>query len=214
MIDSSLKAFVIVAAALVVSPGATMAVVTEMALRRGRFAALLTVAGVNIANSSLALASALGLSAVLHKWPSLLRAVSVGGAMYLLYLGMRALWQTKQVSSRGARDRFQPAPARRQSAIVRGMLTNFLNPSVILFYALLLPQFIRGTDPFFRRFMLLAAIHVFMSLVWLSGYALAVGTLSERMARPRARRALGFLTGAILVTLGVKLLLQSGLFTR
>ena len=60
MLDSSFKAFVIVAAALVVSPGATMAVVTEMALQRGRFAALLTVAGVNIANSSLAMASALG----------------------------------------------------------------------------------------------------------------------------------------------------------
>jgi len=214
MIDPSLKAFVIVAAALVVSPGATMAVVTEMAIRRGRFAALLTVAGVNIANSSLALASALGFSALLHQWPSLLRAVSVGGAIYLVYLGLRTLRQMKQANGQGGQDRSKPAPVRRHSAIVRGILTNFLNPSVILFYMLLLPQFIRGTDPFFRRFMLLAAIHVSMSLLWLSAYALAVGTLSERMARPWTRRALGFLTGAILVILGVKLLLQSGLFTR
>ena len=214
MLDSSFKAFVIVAAALVVSPGATMAVVTEMALQRGRFAALLTVAGVNIANSSLAMASALGLSAVLHKWPSLLRAVSVGGAIYLMYLGLRTLWHMKEANAPGGRDLSKPAPARQHSAIVRGMLTNILNPSVILFYMLLLPQFIRGTDPFFRRFLLLAATHVSMSLLWLSAYALAVGTLSERMARPWARRALGFLTGAILVILGVKLLLQAGLFTR
>jgi len=214
MMDSSFKDFAVVAAALVVSPGATMAVVTEVALRRGRFAALVTVAGVNIANSSLALASALGLSAVLHRWPSLLQAVSVGGALYLMYLGLRALWHTMQVDSSDSQNRFPSASVGQQAAIVRGMLTNFLNPSVILFYMLLLPQFIRSTDPFFRRFLLLAATHVSMSLLWLSAYAIAVGTLSERMSRPWARRALGFLTGAVLAILGVKLLLQSRLFVQ
>jgi threonine/homoserine/homoserine lactone efflux protein len=95
MFDSSFRAFVIVAAALVISPGASMAVVTEMALQRGRFAALLTVVGINIANSSLALASMLGLSAIFHQFPSLLRIVSVGGAIYLTYLGLHALWMKK-----------------------------------------------------------------------------------------------------------------------
>jgi threonine/homoserine/homoserine lactone efflux protein len=208
MFDSSFRAFLIMAAALVISPGASMAVVMEMALQRGRFAALLTVVGINIANSSLALASMFGLSAVFHQWPSLLRAVSFGGAIYLTYLGLRALWRKGQVQAPSGKGRRGLAPAPASSSVVRGMLTNFLNPSVILFYMLLLPQFITAADPFFRRFLLLAAAHVAMSMLWLSAYALAVGTLSERMARPRVRRIMEILTGAVLVILGLRLALK------
>jgi threonine/homoserine/homoserine lactone efflux protein len=208
MFDSSFKTFVIMAAALVISPGASMAVVTEMALQRGRFAALLTVVGVNIANSSLALASMFGLSAVFHQWPSLLRAVSIGGAIYLTYLGLRTLWQQAHGYAQPGPGRLNPAPTMEPSAVVRGVLTNFLNPSVVLFYMLLLPQFISAADPFFRRFLMLAATHVSMSLLWLSAYAMAVGTLSERMARPRVRRTMEILTGAVLVFLGVRLVLK------
>lgn len=208
MFDPNFKAFVIVAAALVISPGATMAVVTEMALERGRFAALRTVAGVNIANSSLALASMFGLSALLHHWPSLLRAVSIGGAAYLTYLGVMALWQA--IARRAARPHGRVAgeAADESSAVIRGILTNFLNPSVVLFYVLLLPQFIAVTDPFYRRFLILATTHVSMSIVWLSAYAIAVGWLSERMENPWIRRTLETATGLVLVALGVKLMLK------
>jgi threonine/homoserine/homoserine lactone efflux protein len=85
---------------------------------------------------------------------------------------------------------------------------SFLNPSVVLFYMLLLPQFIRASDPFFRRFLLLAATHVSMSILWLTSYALAVGTLSERMAQSRTRRVMELVTGAVLVFLGVRLVIR------
>jgi len=208
MIDSAFKTYAIMAAALVISPGASMAVVTEMALQRGRIAALLTVVGINIANSSLAVASMLGLSALFHQWPAVLRGVNVAGAIYLTYLGIRALWRPPQ-SSRPARDaRAVPTTARASSAVGRGIMTNLLNPSVVLFYMLLLPQFIRGTDPFFQRFLMLAALHVSMSLLWLTAFALTVGTLSERIAQPIVRRTMGILTGAVLVFLGVRLILK------
>jgi threonine/homoserine/homoserine lactone efflux protein len=208
MFDSSFRAFAIMAAALVISPGASMAVITEMALQRGRAAALMTVAGVNIANSSLALASMLGLSAAFHQWPALFRAVSIGGAIYLTYLGIRALTQGVRLKGMGGQARPGPVLGDRSSAIMRGVLTNLLNPSVVLFYMLLLPQFISSADPFFHRFLLLAATHVSMSILWLSVYAMAVGTLGDRMARPRVRRILEILTGVVLVFLGVKLVVN------
>ena len=207
MFDSDFRTYAIMAALLVMSPGASMAVVTEMALQRGRFAALLTVMGVNLANSSLALASMLGLSALFHQWPSLLTAVSTGGALYLIYLGLRTLWRAAPTHGDHG-HRSMPGPATQSSAIVRGMMTNFLNPSVVLFYMLLLPQFIRASDPFSRRFLLLAATHVSMSILWLTSYALVVGTLSERMAQSRTRRAMELVTGAVLVFLGVRLVIR------
>jgi threonine/homoserine/homoserine lactone efflux protein len=205
MFDSNFRTFAIMAAALVMSPGASMAVVTEMALRRGRLAALLTVLGVNIANSSLALASMLGLSAIFGQWPSLLQAVSAGGALYLIYLGLRVFWRKKPLQDVLGHAAADPQPILRSSAIVRGILTNLLNPSVVLFYMLLLPQFIRRSDAFSARFVLLAAAHISMSILWLSVYALAVGSLSERMARPRVRRAMEIITGVVLLCLGIRL---------
>jgi len=205
MFDANYSAFVVAAGALVISPGASMAVVTDMAIRRGRFAALMTVAGINIANSSLALSSMLGLSAVLHHWPWLLRVISAGGAVYLAYLGVRALLAPGGSNRAGSMDSSRAVQGRSPSPILRGVITNLLNPSVVLFYMLLLPGFIAPGDPFFRRFLLLAGTHVSMSIAWLSTYSAAVGTLSVHITRPRVRRTMEVVTGAVLLFLGVKL---------
>ncbi len=47
-----------------------------------------------------------------------------------------------------------------------------------------------------------------MSVVWLSAYAIAVGSLSERMESLWVRRTMEIATGLILVILGVKLILK------
>jgi threonine/homoserine/homoserine lactone efflux protein len=154
------------------------------------------------------LASMFGLSAVLHRWPSVLRAVSAGGAVYLTYLGLRALWKAVVGTAFVSRNRAEETSPNNSSALMTGIITNFLNPSVVLFYMLLLPQFIAATDPFIQRFLVLATLHVSMSLAWLTAYALAVGSLSERMERPWVRRSMEAATGLILVILGAGLVLK------
>jgi len=223
--DARYVAYATISAALVISPGATMAVVMETAIGEGRAAAMFTVLGVNIGNSTLALSSALGMSFVFLHWPWTLPTVKAAGAAYLAYLGLRGLWFAwrPRAAGRGAGPARRaevpadgasgPAGARpgsisRRAAVVRGITTNLLNPPVILFYMTFLPQFIGPDDPFFVRFVVLAATHVSMSLVWLSIYAAALGVLAERMARPRVRRVLEALTGTLLVGIGVRLLIR------
>ncbi|RPJ64748.1 MAG: LysE family translocator [Acidobacteria bacterium] len=216
MFDARYLAYATISAVLVISPGATMAVVMETAIGEGRLAALYTVLGINIGNSTLALTSALGMSIVFHQWPWTMQAVKVGGAGYLTYLGLRGLY----FAFKGRRD---AAPKINQSTnhpinrqinksrnqqMTRGIVTNLLNPPVILFYMSFLPQFIGPGDPFFARFLVLAATHVSMSLVWLSIYAFALGILAERFARPAVRRTLEGLTGTVLVGFGARLLLR------
>lgn len=224
MFDARYVAYATISALLVISPGATMAVVMETALGEGRAAAFHTVLGVNIGNSTLALASALGMSFVFTHWPSTLQTVKVLGAIYLGYLGCRGVWhafrsgqdlpppavtrRTGSGPSTVAGSRQPGGGASRTSAVVRGVMTNLLNPPVILFYMTLLPQFIGPGDPFFARFVVLAATHVSMSLVWLTIYAVGLGVLAERMARPGVRRALEGVTGVVLVGFGVRLLVR------
>jgi len=211
MIDSRYLTFASISALLVASPGATLAVVTETAIAEGRIAALMTVVGVGIGNSTLALASALGISLVLHQWPWALDAIKIGGAAYLSYLGLRGLWfgwrgRAPRPGTTGDQRMMVQAPG--LGHISRGITTNVLNPPVVLFYMTLLPQFIDAADPFFARFVLLAATHVSMSLAWQSSCAIAVSALADRFARPGTRRVLEAATGAVLVFLGARLLLR------
>jgi threonine/homoserine/homoserine lactone efflux protein len=207
MFDARYFAYATISALLVISPGATMAVVMETAVAEGRTAALFTVLGVNIGNSTLALSSALGMSFVFTQWPWTLQFVKAAGAAYLTCLGLRGLWRMWDGTAPRASADTSPAQSRR-SGILRGITTNLLNPPVILFYMTFLPQFIGPDDPFFARFVVLAATHVSMSLVWLSLYAVSLGVLAERMARPVVRRALEGVTGTLLVGFGIRLLLR------
>ncbi len=224
MFDARYFAYATISALLVISPGATMAVVMETAIEEGRAAAMYTVLGVNIGNSTLALSSALGMSFVFTHWPWTLPLVKAAGAAYLTYLGLRGMWLAyrprraeRAPSPAGVHvpgDALAPGPEGSsgphfgpRAAVARGVMTNLLNPPVILFYMTFLPQFIGPNDPFFGRFLVLAATHVSMSLAWLSVYATALGALAERMTRPLVRRALEGVTGALLVGFGVRLLI-------
>jgi threonine/homoserine/homoserine lactone efflux protein len=222
--DARYFAYATISALLVISPGATMAVVMETAIEEGRVAAMYTVLGVNVGNSTLALSSALGMSFVFTHWPWTLPLVKAAGAAYLTYLGVRGLWfafrPRRDERARTPAGANPPAdamafgsegsprsPFGRRAAVTRGIMTNLLNPPVILFYMTFLPQFIGPNDPFLGRFVVLAATHVSMSLVWLSIYATALGVLAERMTRPLVRRALEGMTGVLLVGFGVRLLI-------
>jgi threonine/homoserine/homoserine lactone efflux protein len=212
MFDARYFAFVALSALLVLSPGATLAVVVETALGYGRRAALLTVAGVGLGNAALAAAAAFGLSTLVGRWPSALGSIRLAGGVYLAYLGVRGTWRALSLSQGMAETEMGTGPFSEVgtgpfSFVARGALTNLLNPPVILFYATMVPQFIGPQDPYLARALVLGATHVAMSIAWQGSCGLAVGMAAEHMRRPAVRRALEGLTGAILIVLGARLLL-------
>ena len=89
---------------------------------------------------------------------------------------------------------------------MRGLLTNLLNPPVILFYMTFLPQFVGPQDPVLARFALLGATHVAMSVAWQGSCGLAAAVAADHLGRPGVRRTLEGITGAVLVFLGLRLL--------
>jgi threonine/homoserine/homoserine lactone efflux protein len=211
MFDARYAAFAALSALLVISPGATLAVVVETALGCGRRAALLTVAGVGLGNTTLATAAAFGLSALVGRWPSALEAIRLAGGIYLAYLGVRGIWRALSPPRRMAETGMGTGPFSGTgtgpfSFVARGALTNLLNPPVILFYVTVVPQFIGPQDRYLARALVLGATHVAMSVVWQGSCGLAVGVAAEHMGRPAVRRTLEGITGAILVFLGARLL--------
>jgi threonine/homoserine/homoserine lactone efflux protein len=183
--------FLVVAVIVVVTPGVDMALVTKNALVHGRRAALATAFGVNVGIALWTLAAALGIAAVVRASAEAFDVVKFAGAVYLVYLGIQSLRRRE----RGAVAR------RRMSPFRQGLISNALNPKIAVFFTSLLPQFGHSLP----ALLVLGAIFNAIGVVWLTAYALAAARGRAALQRPRVRAALDYVSGVVLVGLGVRL---------
>ncbi len=195
--------FLAVAAVVVITPGADMALVTRNALLHGRRSALLTAAGVDVGLAFWTVAAALGLAAVIAASETAFTAIKLAGAAYLVYLGVRALLvKTEPAAVRGGSQ-----PLADRAAFRQGLLSNLLNPKIAVFFTSLLPQFV-GHDASAVDLLALGALFDAMGVVWLLGYALAAARGRDLLMRPRVKRLLDRLSGVALIGLGARLALE------
>ncbi len=191
-----------------------MALVTRNTLRKGRRAAFLTTLGIVSGLPVHAFLSAVGLSVILSQSAVAFEVVKYLGACYLFYLGLRTILTAGKEGSHstptsGGAGIEQPFAPRREGrpalSYVEGLFTNLLNPKVALFYLTFLPQFISPGDPVIARSLLLAGIHGGLGVIWLTIYAYFVSKLSELLNRPRVKRNIERVTGALLLGFGLRL---------
>ena len=78
---------------------------------------------------------------------------------------------------------------------------------MVVFFTSLLPQF--APHGSFVALFALGAVFCALTLVWLSGYALAVSRASSFLRRTRVWRTIEALTGAVLVALGLRVAAES-----
>ncbi len=205
-----LLTFIGVAALLTITPGADMAVVTRVALARGRRAALLTSLGIVTGLLCWAVASAIGLAALLSASATAFTVLKLAGAAYLILMGVQTVWQTRRPAAQEAPAATEAVPSQggARSAYRQGLFSNLLNPKIAVFYTTVLPQFIGQGDPVLPASLLLAGIHITMGLVWLFGYASLVARAGDVLRRPRVKAAIDRLTGTVLVGFGLRLGLE------
>ena len=196
-------AFLGVSAIVVVTPGVDMALVTRNALLHGRAAAQATALGVNLGILVWTLAAALGLAALIAASSAGFTLIKLAGALYLIYLGVQAF--------RGSRFHAEPgtsvsrAALDRAAAFRQGLASNLLNPKIGVFFTSLLPQFVDAHEARPEDILLLGALFNCMGVAWLLSYAALAARGRNVLARPRVKRALDRLTGAVLVGLGIRL---------
>lgn len=205
LIDPQVLAFALVAALMTVSPGADTFLVVRNALRGGRRDGFLTVLGISSGLYFHALLSALGVSAVLAHSAGAFLALKVAGAAYLAWLGIQSLRAGLGRVPAAPPGDVAPAAVPPLRSYREGLLTNLLNPKVIVFYLALLPQFVGPGDPVLARSLLLAAIHCALGILWLGFVAWAVDRSRRFFLKPELRRVLDCLCGTVLVALGLRL---------
>lgn len=149
-IDTSvLLAFALLWAVIVPTPGANSLMVAHIALSRGRRHMLAAVGGNMIGIALLGGAALLGLALMLETLPWLRRAVTIGGAIYLVYFGLRLILangtptQPSHAAGAGNGDAMasaSPEAASREHAneplsrsVGIGLLTSLSNAQAIIF---------------------------------------------------------------------------------
>jgi threonine/homoserine/homoserine lactone efflux protein len=189
------------------TPGPDTAYIVGRSVAQGRAAGLVSALGISAGCVFHALASALGLSALLAASASAFLLVKLAGGAYLIYLGLRMLLAKPSHAAADARvtPDMRPLP----KIFWQAVATNILNPKVILFFLSFFPQFVHRDSPHKTlAFLLLGAVFLLMSTVWNSGTALLAGTLARHAGHnPRVKEWLERSVGAAFIALGAKLVL-------
>jgi len=202
MPDTNLLLFVTASLALIFVPGPDMFYVLTRGVSQGRAAGLVSAIGVCCGIQVHTAFAAVGLSAILAQSALAFSVVKYAGAAYLFYLGVKTILDRESFA---APER--AGQARLQVVFRQGVLSNVLNPKVALFFVAFLPQFVDPAAGTVGLQMLgFGFAFTLMGLAVLSVVALTSGVLGERLRRsPSFAGALRWLTGSVLVALGLRL---------
>jgi threonine/homoserine/homoserine lactone efflux protein len=194
-----LAAFFAISALVIVTPGQDTALTIRNSLLGGRRAGVFTALGVSSGQAVWALATSIGIAALIVAFEPAFVALKLAGAAFLVYLGAQALYAAirgQKAERRTARGTLDGATAFRQ-----GLLSNLGNPKMAVFFTSLLPQF--GSS--FSVLLGLGLVFCTMTFTWLTAYAFAVAKAGDLLRRPAIRRAFDAVLGAVLVALGLRL---------
>ncbi len=196
MSTQSLAPFLIVTLAVLVVPGPSVVFVVTSTLRQGRAAGLVAVAGLETGLTVHVVATSLGLSGLVASSPSAFGVLKVGGAAYLVVLGLTYLRD-----ARAAPHEAVPAEPRGRAGIFRaGVLMDLLNPKTVLFFVALFPQFVDpGRGGVRVQVLALGGIVVVLAALCDSGYAVLTHCLRGRRPPGGSSRPVAALPGGALL---------------
>jgi len=200
----ALVAFALAAGLLTITPGLDTALVLRTTAVEGSRRGMEAAFGIALGLASWGVAAAIGLGALLAASRFAYEALRVAGALYMLWLGGRLIVAALARHEQTAKITMTPA---RGSWLLRGLLTNLLNPKVGVFYVTFLPLFIPGGVNVTGFSLLLAAIHIVQGLLWFWLLTSLLKPLARWIERPAVRRALDGLSGGMLLAFGAGLFL-------
>ena len=191
---------------LILTPGPDMIYVATRGIARGRGVALLSASGVGLGYVVHMVLAVAGLSALLQQSATAFLVVKYAGAAYLLYLGVRTLFDRSGFASlRGGGEEGRTDDFAR--VFLQGTVTSVLNPKGILFFLAFLPQFVSlSGGSVALQVCVLGSIFALLCLIVYGFVGYFSGSFGDVLAdKPRAAGALRWVTGGILVALGLRL---------
>lgn len=143
------------------TPGSDTIYIITRTIAEGQKSGIVSALGIQTGMLFHVLAVSLGLAGVVAHSPTLFAILKYAGAAYLLYLGIK-MWREPLAIDKPDLDKLPLGKIYRQ-----GVITNVLNPKVVLFFLALLPQFVTSNlENTFLPFLLLGLTLLGTSTIW------------------------------------------------
>lgn len=185
MTDSStLVAFVLACAAIIIVPGPTVTVIIANSLRSGSKAGWMNIAGTQAGLAIMIIILALGLKSVVAVMGEIFEYVKLLGAAYLVYLGVQ-LWR-----SDGALADPNDMSVKKRSMngyFWQGFLVIWSNPKALFFFGAFIPQFIDPAGDTAVQTVVLGGIFMLVGAIFDGMYAVAAGKTGGWLSQSNVR---------------------------
>jgi len=191
--NTLLLTFVLAALVVLVIPGPGVLYVITRSLIQGLPAGLISVLGLAVGALVHVIAATVGLSAVLLASATTFGIIKFLGALYLIYLGLRAILVRQPAS-----DISIPKTDSLRRIFIDGVVVSVFNPKIAVFFLAFLPQFISSEQsPIAHQFLFLGLLYVILAVCTDGAYALFASSLRNFLNRrlmlgPVPRIASGF----------------------
>ena len=199
----NLISFTILAGLLTMLPGLDTAQVLRSVTIGGKSSAYATVAGILTGVWIWGAAAALGISALLVASHIAYTAVKWAGAAYLIYLGIKMLWESRKITHETVQAKIADKTSNRK-AFNRALLINLTNPKTGVFYIAILPQFLPEEFPALVGGLLLATIHNTLTLLWFTMMIYGASFAKETLQNPKVQKIIERASGIALIGFGIR----------
>ncbi|HDR7801606.1 LysE family translocator [Bacillus tropicus] len=197
--------FIIMSICLIILPGPDTAMATKNTLVAGKVGGVKTVFGTCVALLIHTLAAVIGLSALIVKSALLFSIFKYVGALYLIYIGIKALLAVRNKEDVATNDISLNNENKHSSCFRQGFLTNLLNPKIAVFFLTFLPQFLNPNHNTFIQLLIMGLTYLVLTVIWFAFYIFLIDKISAFMKKPKTQRYIQGLTGVVLIGFGIKL---------
>jgi len=195
---------------LSVTPGPDMAYVIGQSVANGRRSGIISAAGVALGSCTHAVASAVGLTALITASPLMFTIIKYLGAAYLMYLGSKMVLGTfaKQTTNHS-----EPEPVKTKANLTnllsKGFITTLTNPKVLLFFISFFPQFVSpGGAHQTASFLILGMAYALIAFLTDLTFAILAGSAAGAVSQNRGlQKILDRIVGVTFIGLGLRLAL-------
>ncbi|ARP37927.1 LysE family translocator [Vibrio lentus] len=201
----SIWLFIVIVFFIAIIPGPNALLVLSTALTQRKLFAFINVLGVSCGFFFHAFVSANGMSLLLSQTPMAFEGLKWLGVLYLIWLGynhFRAALRAQEgvlavVSASGSKLYHQ---------FVKGLLTNLLNPKIVLFYLSIFPQFV-STNNIVSDSLMLGAIQATVVATWFLVVILMADTFKRLLTQKRTSQWMNIVCGLLFVGFSIQLAL-------
>lgn len=202
MLLSTWLFFVAVAMVSIASPGPAFLVAVRNGMAGGARRVALSSLGNITGLLILASAAVLGLGIVLNASEVLFSLLKLGGAAYLIYLGIRQ-WRSR---TSPAISTIAAKPTPRWRTFSEGVLVAVSNPKAILFFTALFPQFLDTQRALLPQFSIMVGTFMALSFAVLMIYGGLAKHLSRWLSSASRVKWVNRMIGSAFIGLGISIL--------